>query len=211
MAPPGPPNDQITCSRWGLANGGRILALRLLTVIPCLLGLACTLDDIEARQLSDTAESAIRAGIECRSSVSGNPEYLSLAKHLPLVDINEATLPQMTDMSSATGDDYYVIADWQRDLHACRHRLLEIIERTDPLFVPIALTGWSDDDEVLVLLARRKLGWGDAIMRLRFKRAETLTKVADQLSRMMAQLNQERQAALTRRVSFINALVGTIP
>jgi hypothetical protein len=130
---------------------------------------------------------------------------------MPLVDINEATFPQMTDMSLATSDDYYVIADWQRDLRACRHRLLEIIERTDPLSVPIALAGWNDDDEVPVLLARRKLACGDAIIKLRSKRAETLTKVADQLSRMMAQLDQERQAALTRRVSFINALVGTIP
>jgi cell division protein ZapA (FtsZ GTPase activity inhibitor) len=48
-------------------------------------------------------------------------------------------------------------------------------------------------------------------MRLRVDRAELLTKVADQLSRTMAQLNQEQQAALSRRVSFINALIGAIP
>jgi hypothetical protein len=86
-----------------------------------------------------------------------------------------------------------------------------VIERADPLYVPIVLTGWNNDDEVLVLLAQRKLTWGDSVMRLRVNRAETLTKVADQLSRSMAQLNQERQAALSRRVSFINALVGAIP
>ena len=86
-----------------------------------------------------------------------------------------------------------------------------MIEREDPLYVPIVLTGWSNDDEVLVLLAQRKLTWGDAVMRLRVNRAETLTKVADQLSRSMAQLNQEREAALSRRVSFINAVLKAIP
>ena len=102
---------------------------------------------------------------------------------MPLVDVNEATLTQMTDTSLATRNDYYVIADWQRDIRACRARLLEVIEREDPLYVPIVLIGWNNDDEVLVLLAQRKLTWGDAVMRLRVNRAETLTKVADQLSR----------------------------
>ncbi len=72
---------------------------------------------------------------------------------MPLVDVNEATLTQMTDMSLATRNDYYVIADWQRDIRACRARLLEVIERADRLYVPIVLTGWNNDDQVLVLLA----------------------------------------------------------
>ena len=80
----------------------------------------------------------MRAGIECRSSVSGTPEYRSLAQHMPLVNVNEATLSQMTDTSLATRTDYDVIADWQRDIGACRTRLIEVIERTDPLYVPIS-------------------------------------------------------------------------
>jgi len=172
---------------------------------------AGTLNKNESRELVETAESSIRAGIECRSSVSGTPEYRSLAQHMPLVNVNEATLTQMTDTSLATRTDYYVIADWQRDIGACRTRLLEVIERTDPLYVPIVLTGWNNDDQVLVLLAKRKLTWGEAVMRLRVNRAETLTKVADQLAGSMAQLNQERQAALSRRASFINAVVGAMP
>jgi hypothetical protein len=175
------------------------------------MGAACASSDTESRELVDTTESSIRAGTECRSSVSGTPEYRTLAPHMPLVDVNEATLTQMTDTSLASRDDFYVIADWQRDIRACRARLLEVIEREDPLYIPIVLTGWNNDDEVLVLLAQRKLTWGDAVMRLRVNRAETLTKVADQLSRSMAQLNQEREAALSRRVSFINAVLKAIP
>jgi hypothetical protein len=184
-----------------LANVVVILALRLLVVSLCLMGAACTSSDIESRELVETAESSsIRAGSECRSSVSSTPEYRSLAQHMPLVDVNEATLTQMTDTSLATRNDYYVISDWQSDIRACRARLLEVIERADPLYVPIVLTGWNNDDEVLVLLAQRKLTWGDAVMRLRVNRAETLTKVADQLSRSMAQLNQERGRAQPQSV-----------
>ena len=184
---------------------------RLLLVIPCLVGAACTADNIESPQLVATAEATIRTGVECRSSISTKPEYRSLAQHMPLVDVNEATFTQMTDTSLATPDDYRVIADWQHDVHACRDQLLEAITRTDPLYVPIVLAGWNNDDEVLVLLARRKLAWGDAVMRLRVNRAETLTKVAGQLSQTMAQLDKDQQAALTRRVSFINAWIGAIP
>jgi hypothetical protein len=188
-----------------------VLVLRLLLVISCLAEVACASSDIEPRELVETAEDTIHAGVECRSSVSRKPEYRGLARHMPLVDLNKATLTQMTDTSLATQDDYSVIADWQQDIRACRDRLLEVIERTDPLYVPIVLTGWNNDDEILVLLARRKLAWGDAVMRLRVNRAEMLTKVADQLSHTMVQMNQERQATLSRRVSLINALVGAIP
>ena len=31
-----------------------------------------------------------------------------------LVDVNEATLSEITDTSLTTRDDYHVIADWQR-------------------------------------------------------------------------------------------------
>jgi hypothetical protein len=31
---------------------------------------------------------------------------------MPLVDVNEATLTEMTDTSLATRDDHHVIADW---------------------------------------------------------------------------------------------------
>jgi hypothetical protein len=185
--------------------------LRLLLVIPCLAGVACAPSDIEPRELVETAEDTIHVGVECRLSVSHKPEYRNLSQHMPLVDVNQATLNQMTDTSLATRDDYSVIADWQQDIRTCRDRLLEVIERTDPLYVPIVLTGWNNDDKVLVLLARRKLAWGDAVMRLRVNRAEMLTKVADQLSQTMVQMNQEKQAALSRRASFINALVGAIP
>src|SRR5215472_12501027 len=85
-----------------LTNVVGILALKLLLVILCLMRAACTSADIEPRELADTAESSIRAGIECRSSVSGTLEYRSLAQHMPLVDVNEATLTQMTDTSLAT-------------------------------------------------------------------------------------------------------------
>jgi hypothetical protein len=38
-----------------------------------------------------------------------------------------------------------------------------------------------------------------------------LTRVADQLSKTTIEQNQNQEAALNRRASFVNALVGTIP
>jgi hypothetical protein len=37
----------------------------------------------------------------------------SLPRGAALVDVNEATLSEMTDTGLATRDDYHVIADWQ--------------------------------------------------------------------------------------------------
>jgi hypothetical protein len=97
------------------------------------------------------------------------------------------------------------------DIRACRDRVLGLIQDVDPRYVPIVLAEWNEDDEVLVQLARRKLAWGDAVMRLRSNRAKMLTRVADQLSKTTIEQNQNQEAALNRRASFVNALVGTIP
>jgi hypothetical protein len=189
-----------------------ISVFRLLTIaVPCLAGLACTTRDAEQRQFIQTAESTLQEAQKCRSSVASKEEYRALAIHLPLVEINHATLTQMADTSLASHADYSAISDWQMDIRACRDRVLGLIQDVDPRYVPIVLAEWNEDDEVLVQLARRKLAWGDAVMRLRSNRAKMLTRVADQLSKTTREQNQNQEAALNRRASFVNALVGTIP
>lgn len=188
------------------------LTLWLLFVIVVLAAAGCsTPADIESRELVNAFGSATRQGIECRSTISNKPEYRTIAAHIPVLDVNQATLSQMLDASLVNLEDNVVLVYWQRDIRACGNQLVDVIQRTAPAYVPIVLAMWNKDDEVLVLLARRKIGWGDAVMRLKANRTELLTRVADQMSRMMVQLNQRKQAELDRRASAIESLLGLVP
>jgi hypothetical protein len=187
------------------------LALRLLLLVPALMGTGCTSAEVEARALTATFQSATRQGLECRSSVASKPEYRIIAVHMPLADINQATLAQMIDTSYPARRENFALAAWQQDMRACGNRLVDAVESTAPVYVPIVIAAWNRDDEVLVLLARRKITWGDAVMRLKANRVELITKLTDQMSQTMTQLTQRKESELNRRAKYIDALVGLVP
>lgn len=176
-----------------------------------LIAPGCTSADIEAQRLADTVESATQQGVRCRTSISSKPGYRILAAHFPLVDIEEATLPQMKDESLANREEDVALAAWQQDIRLCGNQLVDFARQTTPAYVPIIIATWNKDDEVFVQLARRKMAWGDAVMRLKANRTELLTKVADQLSRMTRELNERQQKALDRRASYLDSLLGLVP
>jgi hypothetical protein len=187
------------------------LALRFLLLAPALMGTGCTSADVEARALTATFQSATRQGLECRYSVASKPEYRIIAVYMPLADINQATLAQMIDTSYPDGRENSALAAWQKDMRACGNRLVDAVESTAPVYVPIVIAAWNRDDEVLVLLARRKITWGDAVMRLKANRVELMTKLTDQMSQTMTQLTQRKESELNRRAKYIDALVGLVP
>jgi hypothetical protein len=77
--------------------------------------------------------------------------------------------------------------------------------------MPIVLTTWNKDDEVLVQLVKHKIAWGEAVMRLKANRTEMLFKVTDQTSRSIAELNRSKQAELDRRAGILDSFLGLVP
>jgi hypothetical protein len=183
----------------------------LVIALLLLVHAGCTTSDTDALRLSDTLESGAQLGMQCRSSIAAKPEYRVLAVHLPLADVEQASLTQMIDRSLADQEEVSALVAWQRDVRGCGDQLIDLARRTIPAYVPIVIAAWNKDDEVFVLLARRKIAWGDAVLRLKANRSELLTKVTDQLSRMTTELNQRKQMELNRRASYFDSLLSVVP
>jgi hypothetical protein len=183
----------------------------LFVAINLLLGACSTSADINANSFLTDDISVAQDAASCRRSLASNIEYEPIARRMPLVDIYQATIRQMADAQLANPEEVSALLAWTQELQKCRQKTLAAIRLQSPIALGRVLTGWNAEDGVFVLLSKRRLTWGDAVTRLRTIRAELFSKLTDQAFRESTQLNANKQAELTRRVSILNALTNLAP
>jgi len=183
----------------------------LFVAIDLMLGACSTAADINANSFLIDDVSVSQDAASCRRSLANNIEYEPIARRMPLVDIYQATIRQMADAQLATPEEVSVLLAWTQELQKCRQKTLAAIRQHSPIALGRVLTAWNAEDGVFVLLSKRRLTWGNAVTRLRTIRGELFSKLTDQAFRESAQLNANKQAQLTRRVSILNALTNLAP
>ncbi len=160
--------------------------------------------------LSGFAAAADHAA-ECRATVARDPAYRILRRHMPLTNPGTATLPQMADAERATSDEITALDAWTRDTNACRERLLQETDRTIPTFGPIIEQARNDDNAVFVMLARRELTWGDAVMRLMGNRTQMRSGLIHGADQVISDVARLQQAELGRRTTILNSIIRILP
>ena len=130
---------------------------------------------------------------------------------MPLDRPADATLEQLADDNHATASEAEALVLWHQDMQSCRNDLLSVAIEEEPLSLAIIVPFWNREDEVYVGIIKQRLTWGQGQLQLRQILADTLTIFADQAVRLNAQSTGARQAELSRRVSILNALIGTLP
>jgi hypothetical protein len=176
-----------------------------------LLAACATPADGDANRILTESRVASHDAMQCRRSVADKPRYQQIAAHMPLVDPYRATLAQMTDSTLASEDDAVALGLWLQDIQGCRQQLVKASLHTFPTSLAILVGSWNKEDQIFVLLVKRKLVWGEAVARLRRNQAELLSALTDQAVRLSEQISSAKQAELTRRVSILNALTNLAP
>ncbi len=173
---------------------------------------ACSVSvDVDTnRQMADLL-SLSREALACRRSVASDPQYQMIAARMPLVRLYLATLAQMADTRFATDDEINALALWTHAIQTCREHLVDAVLRQTPASLAPFITSWNEQDQVFVLLVRRKLAWGEAVLRLRTVEAELFSKLTDQAVQIAAELNRNKQAELSRKIAIFNALTNLAP
>jgi hypothetical protein len=161
--------------------------------------------------VAPTVLATSRAADACRAEIAAKPRYVLLAVHMPLDDIDRSTLAQMSDQQLITDAERAALFAWNADLRTCSDAALATSMRAVPAFAPIIMEARAENDAILALLAERKLTWGTAVVRLRTNRAHALGKVADRATDLIVQIARTEQAEEARRISVLNALIGTLP
>jgi hypothetical protein len=156
-------------------------------------------------------QEAIRTATDCRVAAASNPRYSILVGHMPLDDVGKATLPEMIDPYLATSDEVTALDAWTRDVGACRDQLLQTAYANLPSFGPIIERARDKDDSVYVMLAHRKLTWGQAVMRLRADRTELRAGVITRAEEMIARVGAAQEEERNRRATILSSVIRIIP
>lgn len=194
--------------RWKQAARGRRVGRLALAAI-ALAAASCAGSGVNNSVA--TVTRLLQHAVACRSSVSDSPRYRELAAHMPLDRPADATLEQLADDNHATASEAEALVLWHQDMQSCRNDLLSVAIEEEPLSLAIIVPFWNREDEVYVGIIKQRLTWGQGQLQLRQILADTLTIFADQAVRLNAQSTGARQAELSRRVSILNALIGTLP
>jgi hypothetical protein len=161
----------------------------------------------DLRRFREAAQQAVH----CRAEAARDSRYQVLSEHMPLTDLDDSTLSQMTDKKFATDSEIAALDAWTRDMNRCLEALVREANATIPSFGPIVEASWDSDTVVFVKLAHREMTWGEAVIRLKsntIKMRADLIARADQVS---AQISKVDQTEYNRSTSIITSIIGILP
>jgi hypothetical protein len=196
----------LPASRWSGAVGFAI-------AVPLLGG--CGLSEFAKTQHTENSLQQFRAATqeaaECRAEIAQKPQYQILGQHMPLTDIDDASLSQMAAPEFATKGEISALNAWIDDLKPCRDRLVQAIVITIPSFRPIFETWWDNDDIVFVRLAHHKIAWGEAVLALRGNATKLQAEAISHADLVLAELEKQEQAQIARRTAILSSIIGKLP
>jgi hypothetical protein len=179
-------------------------------VVLLLVGCS-TATNVPSNDLLLNALTAEREAIACNRSVAGDARYRHLAGLIPLAAPYRASVVQMIDTDLANEEEVRTLTAWTQDIQKCRRAALEYIRQNSLLSLALVLSAWAEEDEVFVGVIQRKLPWGVAATRLRAAQIKLLSDLTDRAIQIDAQVNNAKQAELSRRVAVFDALTNLAP
>lgn len=163
--------------------------------------------------LNSVAQFRIAAdkAVACRNAAAESPRYQVLFRHVPLADIDAASLRQMADRSFATGEESALLGGWIESLNHCTRPLLQATAVTLPNLGPIIEASLNNDDAVYVGLVQHRLAWGEAVLRLKSNRTKMRAELLAGADRILEQSIERQQGTLNRRANLLSSVIRIIP
>jgi hypothetical protein len=184
---------------------------RLNFALLLLLSACATPADRETSRILAGTQEAWHTVLTCRRTIGAEQRYQELAIHMPLIDTYTATLRQLSDTGLPNDGEVRLLGLWLGELQTCRRQFAYAAQQHFPTALAILLALWNKEDETFVLLATRRLSWGKATMQLRVHEAEFLAAQTHQALQLAKELNRAKQAEISERLSFFNALTNLAP
>jgi hypothetical protein len=103
----------------------------------------------------------------CIAEVRSRPDYASAQAHFNDLGTGAFTMAQLTDDRTPTLAESRLIVSYIDEITPCIVKFIESATHVSPAIGPILLQVKSSGDGIMVLLAQRKLTWGDASQRLK--------------------------------------------
>jgi hypothetical protein len=117
-------------------------------------------------EVADTVNAIFRDGESCIKAVTDEPEYAPLARHLPPF-LDFATEEQLSDHSLPTDVENKTISEVFPKFKACLQQRNNRLAEIAPTLASILRTGNAKADDVIELLAAKRVSWGEYIKRIK--------------------------------------------
>ena len=184
----------------------RLSALAVILVVPWL-GSCSTGAQRQAQLIGGGIQAAKAESAACLQPINSDPTFEALTKHMPLEDINRATLLQMTDSTKATNHEVNLLSERHSRIQSCRKIFLEGLAKVAPSLVAVWVEEYAKADQNLVDLARQNVTWGEYIARTKNILAELQTKYVAALQKIQTNLEASHQQELAQRQAAANAML----
>jgi hypothetical protein len=144
--------------------------------------------------------------MDCLHKVEINPDYHSLAEHMPIRGNVNPTLEQLADNGLPTDQDIRVIFAFHNEAEYCRLQLIEDYMKFIPGIVP-TLTQFNHQSNLIsVDLIQKKITWGEANKRRLALKDEYRGKIQAFFEQLDRDLAASHQSELAQRQEVSQAL-----
>jgi hypothetical protein len=115
--------------------------------------------------------------LSCVNEVRGNARYDTLVTHLADVRSGNYSMLQLTDESIPTAAESHLVAAYWDEAKPCLTKGAEELSTIVPEAVPIRPQQISDNEQVIILLVKRQISWGEADRRQKANAEMALVKL----------------------------------
>jgi hypothetical protein len=172
-------------------------ATSVITIAALLAGCA-TAAQRQYQSIRNNDQAAGQEYRACMEAVYDSPEFEPLRRHIPY-KITDVTLEQLSDNSLATDDQIRLILEAHPKKQSCRKQALDHLAQFAPTVVPIALSGFTKNEDNLIDLIQKKQSWGAYVRRGRDIGIAEQAEMQAEARRITSELQQSHEAELAQR------------
>jgi hypothetical protein len=158
---------------------------------------------ISIRENNKVASQKIRV---CVHNIEINPAYQNIARHFPLNNFTNPTLPQLADNGTPSDEEIKDIIKFHNEMERCRLQAIQDYMKFLPGIVPIAVRLYHKSDLVTVDLIQRKITWGESNKRRMILKDEYMESARAFTQQVSNELIVSHNAELQQRQAALNAL-----
>ncbi len=178
---------------------------RVFLIFGLLLLTSCaTAAQMRAASIQRNGLAANARAMVCIETVMDNPNFQSLAVHMPVGLKTDPTMTQLIDNGVPSDNEAATLIKYHDALEPCRQRLVKDYMEIAPSIASILISEYEKGDLITADLIQHKITWGEANKKrqaLRAEITEQITIAAQEIDRGLA---QENAAEIANRQRIFN-------
>jgi hypothetical protein len=181
----------------------------LIALIGMLVGCA-TAAQRQAKAIGSTLSATREQGKACFATINDDPAFAEIERHFPLANIENATLPQMTDQSFATPREVELLSARRDRQIPCRQAFVAGYNSVAPSLAMVWQDIYSKSDANLVLMATKQIRWGEFVGRQKATLNAGSGRLTEAAQRLGAELDARSEQEMAQRAAAAQSFSNTM-